>query len=153
MGCPPFVRRGPDRSRDDATARTAASRVSTVSRSWIAAGAVSIHPELSSARVSDSSRSNSSSPLSRLQALSASARDRSLLSVAFVPESSACNAAKPSARFVAWAPSIKMGRGLSPPSYRPCSAHKKGRRFRRPEIDFSFRPPNFHPAVARIQLL
>ena len=66
VDCPPFARRGPDRSPDDVTSRTAASHVSTASRSWIAADAVSTHPESSAARVSDSSRSNFSSPFSRL---------------------------------------------------------------------------------------
>src|SRR5258708_2678260 len=71
-GCPLFVRRGPDRSRDDATSRTAASRVSTASRLWIATDAVSIHPELSAARVSDRNRSNSSSLVNRRRVPSSS---------------------------------------------------------------------------------
>src|ERR1700752_3229031 len=65
VGCPLFAQLGPDRSRDDATARTVAYRTSIASRSWIATDAVSIHPELSAARVSDRIRSSSSSPLSR----------------------------------------------------------------------------------------
>jgi hypothetical protein len=47
------VQRGPRRSQGDATSRTAVSRFSTASRSWIATDAVSIHPEPLAAKVSD----------------------------------------------------------------------------------------------------
>ena len=43
--CPPFVQRDPDRHQADVASRTELFRVSTASRSWIAADPVSIDPE------------------------------------------------------------------------------------------------------------
>jgi len=51
-GYRPCMPRGSERPGDGATSRTAGPRVSIASRSWMATDEVSIHPELSAARVS-----------------------------------------------------------------------------------------------------
>ena len=74
-GCPPFVQRDPYLPRVEVASRIALGRVSIASRSWTADDGASLGPEFSAARESDSSRSSSSSPLSRPLVPSGSAPD------------------------------------------------------------------------------